>query len=110
MVYIVSGILYRNFLGIVAQKLSFLQFSRTNSTFGHHKQARYGTDVTFQQAYRPFDSHEEALPYFSRKHGLCGYKVGVSVLPIVISIITVKHYTGLEHDFNIFQENLEFPI
>ncbi|DAZ92542.1 TPA: hypothetical protein N0F65_012772 [Lagenidium giganteum] len=58
--------------------------------FQHHYQARYATDVTFQQANKPVADYGEAMRYFSSKHKLYG----------------MKTEPGSVADFTIFRDNL----
>ena len=90
------------------EKYSLARLHRDHTIFDHHRHARYATDVTFQMANRPCGNHEEAKPYFSKKHGLYGYKVEMSVLPNGLAVMATEHYAGSVHDLEIFRRNLSF--
>lgn len=81
---------------------------KENQVFKNFKYARYATDVTFQQSFRPSGSIEEGKAYFSGKHKLYGYKVEVSVLPNGMAIGATRHYPGAVSDLRICQENRAF--
>lgn len=76
-----------------------------NRLFTSYKYARYATDVTFQQSFRPRGSLQEGKRYFSANHKLYGFQVEVSVLPKGYAIGCIKHYQGSTSDLTIFQSN-----
>ena len=81
---------------------------RKENTFDNHKHALYATDVTFQVKNRPSGNHEESKLYFSKKHGLYGYKIEYSVLPNGFAICSTEHHPGHKHDLEIFRDNTSF--
>jgi hypothetical protein len=76
--------------------------------FVHYPCALYATDVTFQQANRPGGNMAEAMPYYSAKHKLYGYKVEVSVSPRGFAINCTDHARGNKSDITMFRDNSEF--
>ncbi|GMF27346.1 unnamed protein product [Phytophthora fragariaefolia] len=80
----------------------------SSRTFVHHPYALYATDVTFQQANRPAGSMAEALPFYSAKHKLYGYKVEVSVSPRGFAINCTVHARGNTADITMFRCNETF--
>ena len=95
---------------VLSGLLTFDMASLQNSgrCFKNYPCARYATDVTFQQAYRPSGAMEEGKKFYSGKHKLYGYKVEVSVLPIGIAVDCTDHYPGSIADIDIFYNNLEY--
>ena len=79
-------------------------------TFKTFKFCCYATDVTFQQAYRPSGTMEEARKYFSGKHKLYGYQVEVSVLLNGLALGSSDHYPGSEADIDVMRKMEEFHI
>lgn len=77
-------------------------------TFRHNPLALYATDVTFQQTNRPKGNNAEAVPWFSGKHKLYGYKVEVSVNPRGLAINCGSHERGNTADITMFHNNMAF--
>ncbi|RHY70029.1 hypothetical protein DYB30_013045, partial [Aphanomyces astaci] len=69
--------------------------------------ARYATDVTFQQTNVPADDYAEKKLYFSGKHSLDEHKVEVSMVPNGFAIDCTKFYKGSVSDKTIFDENID---
>lgn len=105
---VMCGYLYEELVEGAAKRYSMKKLEAMNTTFGNFPQARYATDVTFQQSYRPSGNIQEGKLYFSGKHKLYGYKVEVSVLPNGLAIGCSKHYPGSVSDFDIFRKMLTF--
>jgi hypothetical protein len=76
--------------------------------FVHHPDALYATDGTFQQANRPAGNMAEAMPYYSAKHKLYGYKVEVSVSRRGFAIDCTDHARGNTHDITLFRRTEAF--
>ena len=72
--------------------------------FAHYPCAIYATDVRFQMANRPSGNHQESKLYFSRKHGLYGYKEEASVLPNGKCVHLSDHSPGSVHDLTMFKQ------
>ena len=100
--------LYETCVRKLEEKWTVAKLRSSNTTFQHFHMARYATDVTFQQSYRPSGSMAEGKKYFSGKHKLYGYKVEVSVLPNGFAIGCTKHHPGSVADLEIFRHNRIF--
>ncbi|ETW04038.1 hypothetical protein H310_04424 [Aphanomyces invadans] len=107
---IIDPMLYETYVVKAANKFTMKKLVTSGHIFKHYKTARYATDVTFQQSYRPSGKHEEVKPYYSKKHGLYGYKVETSVLPNGLSIGCTEHFRGATHDVQIFRQNADFHL
>lgn len=77
-------------------------------TFAHFPCVLYATDVTFQQANRPGGNMAEVMPYYSAKHKLYGYKIGVSVSLRGFAVNCTDHARGSRSDITMFRDNTEF--
>ena len=108
MVDIVNKDMYEHLVEQTNEKYNMKKLNEDDTLFEHHRNSRYATDVTFQMANRPSGNHEESKPYFSKKHGMYGYKVEMSVLPNGLAVMASDHYPGSVHDLTIFRHNLEF--
>ncbi|KAH9110766.1 hypothetical protein LEN26_013643 [Aphanomyces euteiches] len=73
--------LMQRFVTAVAEKWSMLRLVTTGHQFQNFPHARYAVDCTFQQTHIPLGSFGSKKSYFSKKHGLYGVKIEVSVLP-----------------------------
>ncbi|KAG4061916.1 hypothetical protein PC123_g3269 [Phytophthora cactorum] len=93
---------------ITAQEETMRMLVTSGNTFVYHPCALYATDVTFQQANRPAGSMAEALPFYSAKHKLYGYKVEVSVSPRGFAITCTEHARGNTPDITMFRHNEAF--
>lgn len=107
-VRLVSPFAYQSFVTEVSKIHTMENMIENDQQFGNFKCARYATDVTFQQSFRPSGNIAEGKRYFSGKHKLYGYKVEASVLPNGLAIGCSGHYPGSVSDFEIFQSNREF--
>lgn len=76
----------------------------TGNAFKNFPYARYATDVTFQQCFRPSGSMQEGKVFFSGKHKLYGLKVEVSVLPNGLATFCSSHYPGSKSDISIMHD------
>lgn len=76
----------------------------SKSAFKSFPYARYATDVTFQQCFRPAGSMQEGKIFFSGKHKLYGLKVEVSVLPNGLAAFCSPHYPGSKSDISIMHD------
>ncbi|KAG4038818.1 hypothetical protein PC123_g25623 [Phytophthora cactorum] len=77
-------------------------------TFQNFPCALYTTDVTFQQSNRPSGSMAEAMPFYSAKHKLYGFKVEVSVNPRVLAVNCTRHSRDNTADTTMFHNNKVF--
>ena len=80
-VQLISQFVFACFVEKVGELRKMADLQKSQQTFKAFPEARYATDVTFQQAFRPSRGIEEGKRYFSGKHKLYGYKVEVSVMP-----------------------------
>lgn len=109
-VNLISFEMYSIAVNALAKKYKMGKLLERKTVFKTFPYARYATDVTFQQSYRPSGSLQEAKRYYSAKHKLYGYKVEVSVLPNGYAIGCTRHYPGSESDVKIFQFNQDFHL
>lgn len=79
-----------------------------NRIFEHFPDARYATDVCFQQICKRGRTIQEAKSWYSGKHKLHGYKFECSVLPIGPAINRSAHYRGGTSDLIIMQRQQVF--
>ncbi|GMF45885.1 unnamed protein product [Phytophthora fragariaefolia] len=100
--------LYDDWVSEKAQEENMRKLVTSGHTFVHHPYALYATDVTFQHANRPAGSMTEALPFYSAKHKLYGYKVEVSVSPRGFAINCTVRARGNTADITIFRRNEAF--
>lgn len=104
----VIDVLYETVVDRWEKKYSMAKLAETDRMFPNYKCARYATDVTFQQSYRPSGSHQESKAYFSNKHKLYGFKTEMSVLPNGLAINCSSHHNGSKSDISIFRSNQSF--
>ncbi|RHY26518.1 hypothetical protein DYB32_007536 [Aphanomyces invadans] len=100
--------LVRKYIDEQGLKWTMQQLVANGLQFQTHKSALYAVDVTFQQTTAPAVSFGEKKIFFSKKHGLYGHKVEVSVAPNGLAINVTKAYPGSVSDMEIFKENLPF--
>ncbi|KAJ0391121.1 hypothetical protein ATCC90586_011652 [Pythium insidiosum] len=93
-----------------AERWSMLKLSTTGNQFHNFPEARYAVDVTFQQTETPGGNFGEKKKFFSKKHGLYGVKVEVSVVPTGFAIGMTKHVGGRVTDKTIFNNNIDFHM
>lgn len=108
MVKIITDYVYNEVVDSYKSEYITFQMHPDGTKFHHFKYAWYPTDVKFQQANRPSVNHEMSFPHFSNKHHLYGIKVEVSVLPNGLAIMATTRFAGHEHDFDIFNNHLNF--
>ncbi|RHY17476.1 hypothetical protein DYB32_010513 [Aphanomyces invadans] len=89
-------------------KWTMHQLAVAGLQFETHKSALYAVDVTFQQTTAPALSFNEKKTYFSKKHGLYGHKVEVSVGPNGLAINVTDCAVGSTSDFEMVKVNLGF--
>ncbi|KAF0715653.1 Aste57867_3280 [Aphanomyces stellatus] len=82
----------RKYVNDVSETSTTQKLVATGQQFANHPYVLYATD------------------YFSKKHGLYGHKVEVSVLPNGLAINCTRHYKGSVSDKTIFGENLDFHV
>ncbi|ETV74819.1 hypothetical protein H257_10880 [Aphanomyces astaci] len=78
--------LVRKYIDEQGMKWTMQQLAVAGLQFATHKSALYAVDVTFQHTTAPAVSFGEKKTYFSKKHGLYGHKVEVSVAPNGLTI------------------------
>ncbi|KAG3098932.1 hypothetical protein PI124_g15264 [Phytophthora idaei] len=100
--------LYDDWVAETPREETMRMLVTSGNTFVYHPCALYATDVTFQQANRPAGSMAEALPFYSAKHKLYGYKVEVSVNPRGFAINCTEHARGNTPDITMFRHNEAF--
>lgn len=66
--------LYESCVERVARKYTMVRLISKGKLFTNSRYARYATDVTLQQSYRPSGSIQEGRKYLSDTHKLDGYK------------------------------------
>lgn len=76
--------------------------------FDHFLEDRYAIDVTLQQAESPAGAYSKKKDYHSKKHGLYGHKVEVTVVPVGYAIGMMKYAKGSVSDMKIFDDNEAF--
>lgn len=103
----ISGPVYDKLVFAELDKLTMTSVVEGGRTFRHFPCARYATDVTFQQSYRPSGSMQEGKKFFSGKHKLYGLKVEVSVCATGIALFCSDHAPGSVADIDIFYRNLD---
>lgn len=64
------------------------------------------TDVVFQDANRPPGNIQEAMPYYSKKHGAYGYKTEISVLANGQAVFCSRHEGGATPDVSVYRKNI----
>ena len=74
------------------------------NVFKYYPCALYATNVRFQMANLPTGNHQESKMYFSKKHGLHGYKEEASMMANGKCIHLSNHYKGSCHDLTIFKD------
>lgn len=77
-----------------------------NILFKYYFEARYATNLIFQQSNRPCENVRENRLYYSGKHHLYGLKTEISVPPNGIAIGSSNTYPGLMADITIFEKQL----
>lgn len=105
---LISDEVYRTCVVDLGKKYRMVDLQEKQTLFSAYPYARYATDVTFQQAYRPSGSLQEGKLYYSAKHKLYGFKVEVSVLPNGYALNCSSHNPGSTSDLRIFQEAQNF--
>ncbi|RHY25391.1 hypothetical protein DYB32_008351 [Aphanomyces invadans] len=100
--------LVRKYIEEQGVKWTMHQLAVAGLQFETHKSALYAVDVTFQQTTTPAASFGEKKVFFSKKHGLYGLKVEVSVAPNGLAIHVSECAVGSTSDFEIFKTNLPF--
>ncbi|RHY99865.1 hypothetical protein DYB35_013381, partial [Aphanomyces astaci] len=100
--------LVRKYIDEQGMKWTMQQLAVAGLQFATHKSVLYAVDVTFQHTTAPAVSFGEKKTYFSKKHGLYGHKVEVSVAPIGLAIKVTDCAVGSMSDFEIFKANLGF--
>lgn len=96
---------YRSLVECKDDYFTMNRLRRKQCQFNHFGEARYATDVIFQQSNRPMGRMQETKIYFSGKHHLYGFKTEVSVLPNGLSIGSTKAFPGSVADIEIFRAN-----
>lgn len=104
----ISPILYKQFVEEAEQRFTYKRLFDRNRLFANHPSARYATDVCFQQSNRPSGNMQEALPWYSGKHKLYGYKFEASVLSTGMCISCSSHARAGRSDLEILQSRSEF--
>ncbi|GMF65977.1 unnamed protein product [Phytophthora lilii] len=107
---IVAPKMYDAWVASHADEQKMRSLVTSGHTFTHYPCALYATDVTFQQSNRPSGSIAEAMPWYSAKHKLYGYKVEVSVNPRGLAINCTRHSRGNTADITMFRENQAFHL
>ena len=97
---------YARFVKRKLQKYDLQTLNDSGKVFCHFTEARYSTDVTFQQANRPIGNMQEARSYFSGKHKLHGYIREAAVLPNGIAVHATAHHPGAASDLQIFRDHI----
>ncbi|KAH9122177.1 hypothetical protein AeMF1_006416 [Aphanomyces euteiches] len=92
----------------LADKWSMLKLATSGNQFTEFPSARYAVEVTFQQTHAPSGSFETKKAYFSKKHGLYGLEVEMSVLPNGFAIGVSPSTEGSISDITIFESNEAF--
>ncbi|KAH9103357.1 hypothetical protein LEN26_015310 [Aphanomyces euteiches] len=92
----------------VAEKWSMLKLVTTGNQFQNFPHARYAVDCSCQQTHIPLGSFGSKKTYFSKKHGLYGVKIEVSVLPNGLAIGVSPCAKGSVADITIFESNEDF--
>ncbi|KAF0712498.1 Aste57867_4809 [Aphanomyces stellatus] len=100
--------LLRKFVDEQAVKWTMRNLVASGHQFQNHKAALYAVDVTFQETTMPAVAFGEKKVYFSKKHGLYGHKVEVSVAPNGLAINVTDSAKGSVSDIEIFKDNLGF--
>ncbi|KAF0726311.1 hypothetical protein Ae201684P_001162 [Aphanomyces euteiches] len=100
--------LMQGFVTAVAEKWSMLRLVTTGHQFQNFPHARYTVDCTFQQTHIPLGSFGSKKSYFSKKHGLYGVKIEVSVLPNGFAIGVTPCAKGSVADIAVFESNEDF--
>lgn len=90
------------------EKCQMELFHQEKQCFKFYLEARYATDVIFQQCNRPIGTICETTKYFSRKHHFYGFKTKVSVLSNGIAISCGANYSGSESDVSMFWKRLNW--
>lgn len=107
---VVAPKLYDTWVAERADDQKMRSLVTSGHTFQHFPCALYATDVTFQQSNRPAGSMAEALPWYSAKHKLYGYKVEVSVNPRGLAVNCTNHARGNTADITMFRNNQAFHM
>ena len=100
---LVSPTIYEELVLRHQRRFPMAQMIRGKQTFHNFPAARYATDVTLQQSFRPSGSLQEGRLFFSGKHKLYGVKVEASVLPNGQCIDVSNYHRGSVSDLTIFQ-------
>lgn len=103
----ISGPVYEKLVIAEVENLPMKTVVEGGRAFRHFPCARYATDVTFQQSYRPSGSMQEGKKYFSGKHKLYGVKVEVSVCATGIALFCSDHVPGSVADIDVFYKNMD---
>ncbi|ETV98761.1 hypothetical protein H310_08828 [Aphanomyces invadans] len=100
--------LVRKYIDEQGIKWTMHQLAVAGLQFETHKSDLYAVDVTFQQTTAPAVSFNEKKTYFSKKHGLYGHKVEVSVGPNGLAINVTDCAVHSTSDFEMLKANLGF--
>ncbi|KAF0708148.1 hypothetical protein AaE_013334 [Aphanomyces astaci] len=100
--------LVRKYIDEQGMKWTMQQLAVAGLQFTTHKSALSAVDVTFQQTTVPAVEFGEKKTYFSKKHGLYGHKVEVSVAPNGLAINVTDCAVGSTSDIEMFKANLGF--
>lgn len=100
---IVSLLVYENYVELQAKKWKMAYIEEKNVGFKNFPMARYATDVTFEQSFRPSESVGEGKLYFSRRYKFYGHKTEISVLRNGLAIGCRAHKPESVSDLNIFE-------
>ena len=105
---IISYPVFHHYVEYKGKKWKMAVMESKKVGFKNYPVARYATDVTFQQSFRPSGSVEEGKLYYSGKHKLYGYKTEVSVLPNGLALGCSVHEPGSVSDLKMFEAMLPF--
>lgn len=104
-VYCAGPIIYDMYVKDHARTYTMEKLREDNVSFSNYPEARYATDVIFQQSNRPSGTLSEGRVFFSGKHHMYGFKTEVSVLPNGLAIGYTKWKPGSTSDIEIFRNN-----
>lgn len=101
-------LIQKNLMESLESMFSMNKMHKDNKVFPNFLYVKYATDYCFLQANRPLGVHNEVKKYYSKYHGLYGFKLGASVLPNRICVFAPPHDSGSRSDIEMFRSGLDF--
>lgn len=105
---LIIRLIYNYVVANVKIKYNMEKLNEMKRTFDYFSYARYATDVTFQQSFRPCGLCKKVRFTLAENKNCTGYKAEMSAQPIWLDINETRHYPGSVSDLEIFERNISF--